>query len=511
MATLARDEFNVTPPERTRSTWLWALLGVAGSVLTAYAAPRAAPDPAVHWWYVPSVPSGHGVSLTLVYVGMAVLATAWLGLGRALPGRAALLAIAAAWALPLLLAPPLFSRDVYSYLAQGTILHLGHNPYRSAPQLLATLGHEHVLAAVSPFWRGTTAPYGPLFLGLVSVIVGVTGSNLVLGVIVIRLVECTGLVLLAVFVPWLTRQLGTDVRRALWLALLSPLVMLELMAAGHNDVMMAGFLVAGVACALAGRPVVGVAVCALAATIKVPALAGVLFIAVAWARAEPDRSAQVKLLAQCALAAVAVLALVTAVTGAGVDWLSTSLFATPAKVRLAVTPATAVGYTVASLLRDLGLTTTGRGLEGALGVVASVLTAGAGLVLLYRVRVRTLVVLLGTFLLIAAAGGPAAWPWYFIWGLALIAAVRAAQRSRALAAAIALSVFVVKPNGILALPLPTAPAVLVVYLAVGVAVWLTYRRPRPGPDQSPPAPGQGGTGDTVRASRPLGSRALAGH
>jgi hypothetical protein len=287
--------------------------------------------------------------------------------------------------------------------------------------------------------------------------------------------------------------------------------MLELMAAGHNDVMMAGFLVAGVACALAGRPVVGVAVCALAATIKVPALAGVLFIAVAWARAEPDRSAQVKLLAQCALAAVAVLALVTAVTGAGVDWLSTSLFATPAKVRLAVTPATAVGYTVASLLRDLGLTTTGRGLEGALGVVASVLTAGAGLVLLYRVRVRTLVVLLGTFLLIAAAGGPAAWPWYFIWGLALIAAVRAAQRSRALAAAIALSVFVVKPNGILALPLPTAPAVLVVYLAVGVAVWLTYRRPRPGPDQSPPAPGQGGTGDTVRASRPLGSRALAGH
>ena len=71
------------------------------------------------------------------------------------------------------------------------------------------------------------------------------GSNLVVGVILIPLIECSGLVLLAVFVPWLARQLGTDARRALWLALLSPLVMLELMAAGHNDVMMAGLLVAG--------------------------------------------------------------------------------------------------------------------------------------------------------------------------------------------------------------------------------------------------------------------------
>jgi alpha-1,6-mannosyltransferase len=496
----------MSEPVTMRSTWWWAALGLGGSLLTAYAAPRAVPDAAVRWWYVPSIPSGHGVSLALVYAGMAVLSVAWLGLGRALPGRRAIVAIAAAWALPLLLAPPLFSRDVYSYLAQGTILHLGHNPYRSAPRVLASLGQPHVLAAVSPFWRGTTAPYGPLFLGLVSVLVGVIGSQLVLGVILVRVIECSGLVLLAVFVPWLARQLGTGTRRALWLALLSPLVMLELIAAGHNDVMMAGLLVAGVAWALTGRPVLGVAICALAATIKVPALAGVLFIAVAWARAEPDRAARLRLLAGCALVTVAVLALVTAVTGAGVDWLSTSLFATPAKVRLAVTPATAVGYTVASLLRDLGVATTGRGLEGALGVVASLLTAAAGLVLLYRVRVRTLVAMLGTFLLIAAAGGPAAWPWYFIWGLALVAAVRAAQRSPALAVAVAVSVFVVKPNGILALPLPTAPVVLVVYLLVAAAAWLAYRRRPAGRDQSPPAP----PGAPARGPRHLGPGALAG-
>ena len=92
------------------------------------------------------------------------------------PGRRAAIAIAAVWLVPLALAPPLFSRDVYSYLAQGTILHLGHNPYQQAPAVLAGLHRAHVLAAVSPFWRHTTAPYGPLFLELMSVIVGITGT-----------------------------------------------------------------------------------------------------------------------------------------------------------------------------------------------------------------------------------------------------------------------------------------------------------------------------------------------
>ena len=60
----------------------------------------------------------------------------------------------------------------------------------------------------------------------------------------------------------------------------------RLVAAGHNDVLMAGLLVAGVAVALEGRPLSGSAICALAATIKVPALVGAVFIAVAWARAD---------------------------------------------------------------------------------------------------------------------------------------------------------------------------------------------------------------------------------
>jgi hypothetical protein len=461
-----------------RSAWLWAALGTAGSVLVAYAAPRAVADHVVGWWYEPGAPSGRGTSLGLVYIGMAALCCAWLGLGRTLPARRALLTIAAVWALPLALAPPLFSRDIYSYLAQGTILRLGHSPYHTAPAALAGMGHQHVLDAVSPFWRHTTAPYGPLFLGLLAAVSAVAGSHLVAGALLTRVMGLAGMLLLAIYVPRLARSLGSDGRRALWLVLLSPLVTLGLVAAGHNDLLMAGLLAAGVAYALDGRPLLGVTICALAATVKVPALAGAAFIAVAWGREELGRAGQARFMAGAALLALAVLGTVTLVTGVGVDWLSTSLFSTPAKVRLAITPATGLGYTAASLLSDVGIGVSHRGLEGVVGVVSFAVVALTGAVMLYRVRIGRLVPWLGAFLLIAAAGGPAAWPWYFIWGLALIGALRAPQHSLALALAVAASVFLVKPNGILALPLQSAPAVVAGYLLIAAAVWWGRRRRR---------------------------------
>lgn len=456
-----------------------AAVGLAGSLLTAYAGPAAVDK---HWWYVPGVAGGHDTAVALVYAGMALLCVAWLALGRLVGGdeTRALRIIAAAWLLPLVLGPALFSRDVYSYLAQGTILHLGDNPYRTAPAALAGLGRGHVLSAVSPFWRHTTAPYGPLFLGVVSVVVGVTGSHLVAGVLVIRVIELCGVVLLAHYVPMLARELGASQARATWLGVMSPLVAFELIAAGHNDVLMVGLLVAGVAVALRGRPVLGIAICALAATVKVPALAGAVFIAVAWARAEPTWRARARFLAQGALAAIAVLAAVSVVTGLGFSWLTTSLFSTPAKVHLAITPATALGYTVAALLRDAGFNVGFHSVESAFGTVTTAITAVAGLVLLYRIRIPKLALYLGWLLLIAAAGGPAAWPWYFTWGLALLAGCPGPQRSFALALGAAIAVFLIKPNGILVLPVQSSPAVLGAYALLAVVAWQVRRTSRAG-------------------------------
>ena len=83
---------------------------------------------------------------------------------------------------------------------------------------------------------------------------------------------------------------------------------------------------------------------------------------------------------------------------------------------------------------------------------------------------------LGACLLIAAAGGPAAWPWYFSWGLVLIAACALPQRSLAVALALVVSAFLVKPSGILVLPLGSAPAVLAVYVLIAVWAWHRYGR-----------------------------------
>ena len=466
--------------QRTR-LWAWSALGLAGSILIALSAPRALADGVVGWWYHPGFPGSRSAGVTLVWVGMGMLGLAWLALalerGPVLTRRLALV-VASVWLVPLVLAPPLFSRDVYSYLAQGTILHLGLNPYRSAPAVLATLGHGHTLAAVSPFWRHTTAPYGPLFLELISLIVGICGQHLIAGVLLCRLIDLIGLGLVVGSLPRLCRALNADTGRAVWLAAGSPLVALALISACHNDLLMAGLLAAGVAAALRGRPLWGVALCALAATIKVPAIVAAVFIAVSWARSETTAGARARLLAGALAIVVAILAVVTLASGVGLRWISTAVFATPAKVHLAITPATAVGYTVATLANDLGASIASRNLENAFGVVATAIAACVGLTLLWRARVPRMVGLLGATLLLAAAGGPAAWPWYFDWGLVVLAAWPGAQRSKLLAGGLVAGAFLVKPDGILVLPLQSAPWVLLFYALVAAGAGAAAMRRR---------------------------------
>jgi hypothetical protein len=464
-----------------RSTLLGALatLGLAGSLLAAIAAPRALENRHAGWWY-PQIATGRGTATLVVWAGMVLLALAWLAVLRLGPGRRAAYVLTGCWTLPLALAPPLFSSDVYSYLAQGTILHLGHDPYTQPPTILAHLGHAHLLGAVSTFWIHTTAPYGPLFLELVGLISTVGAAHLVAGVLLCRALDLIGLVLLAVWAPRLAAALGADGGRALWLVLASPLVLLGLVVPAHNDLLMAGLLAAGVGWALRGRPLLGVAICALAATIKLPALVAVAFITVAWGRSE-RAAARRLLVAQCVGIAVVVLGLVTVISGVGLRWLSSSVFSTPARVHLAITPATALGDTVALVLHGAGVAVSAHGLESALGVVATVLAAVIGLRLLTLADVPRVTLLLGATLLLAAICGPAAWPWYLSWGIVLVAACPAAQRSPALGAALVLGPFLVRPDGILSLPIGASPAVLAVYALAVLVAWRRLRRRAPGP------------------------------
>ncbi|MGA3353009.1 MAG: polyprenol phosphomannose-dependent alpha 1,6 mannosyltransferase MptB [Acidimicrobiales bacterium] len=461
--------------------WLWGLLGFAGSLLMTISGPRLSDVGTANWWFLVRIPPGRAANTAAAYVGIVALSLAWLGTGRRLrrePGTrpVELWVLGALWSLPLVIGPALFSEDMYSYLAQGTILHLGLDPYHVAPVVLGHLGHVHMLDAVSPFWRHTTAPYGPLFLGIVSLIAGITGSHLVAGILLVRLLEIVGVVLLAVFVPRLAKTFGADPCRATWLAVVSPLVLVELVAAGHNDALMAGLMVAGVALARERHPLVGIALCALAATIKVPAGIAVLFILVSWARTLASRPAKARFSAEALLIALGVGAAVSVATGLGIGWVSTTLLSTPGKVHLAITPVTAFAWTLAKLLHAAGATVSTSGLESGFGDATLLATAVLGVVLLWRASSDNFVLYLGIVLLAAALGGPAAWPWYFCWGLVLVAAWPAVQQSRSLPIAVALSVLLVKPDGILVLPLQAAPACVMLYLALAVSVAYRWRR-----------------------------------
>ena len=123
-----------------------------------------------------------------VYAGVVVMVFAWWRLGRTFdtgspPSRSALLTTLATWAAPLVVAPPLFSRDVYSYLAQGAMTGSGIDVYRFGP---AVLGGP-LAVEVPGAWQHAPAPYGPVFLFTSASITQVTSVRVVTGILAMRL------------------------------------------------------------------------------------------------------------------------------------------------------------------------------------------------------------------------------------------------------------------------------------------------------------------------------------
>jgi hypothetical protein len=495
MTALAAGTRRLLAPADPAHAWVevagWTLLGLLGCAAMIVTAGQLAGG-TVRWWLDPRLGVSGSSAEVILFGGMIALTLAWLGLGRrarrGVMTPQAMWVVGALWSIPLLLSAPVFSRDVYSYFAQGTILHLGHNPYQAQPVILGQLGRPQVLHAVDRFWQHTTAPYGPLFLGVVSLIAGLAGTHVVLGAQLVKLLGLVGLVLLAVCMPRLARSLGHDPVRATWLATLNPLVLFALVIPGHNDLLMVGLMVAGVTLAVERRPLLGIALCAVAATIKLPALVAAAFIAVAWARPAPSSRDGLRRLGASVGVALVVLGLVTLVAGVGFSWVTSTLFSAPARVKLAITPSSGLACTAALLSAScarnshvfLNILSVLRGLVGGVTILFV-------LELLRRTRPATLVRYTGLALIALAWGGPAAWPWYFVWGLALLAAAPTGRTVAWSAVIILAGAFVVKPSGILAIPLPSAPWVIAVYLAAAIAAWYSFRRGRGEAEAEPSA------------------------
>ncbi|MEW1952611.1 polyprenol phosphomannose-dependent alpha 1,6 mannosyltransferase MptB [Terrabacter sp. NPDC080008] len=345
-------------------TWRW--VGCAGGVALAAASwgAGALPRPNRHvlWpglaWWSPS--GGSPLLATASVVAMALLVLAWWRLRDADVSVPWWWRTVALWFAPLVVALPLYSRDVYSYAAQGLLWDQGLSPYDHVVRELDSPWR----AATAPTWLDSATPYGPVWLLLARGIASVSGE-LWVALLLLRLLAVVGVVVLAWAVPDVAGRLGWSPVRATWLGVAVPLVGAHFVGGAHNDAVMVGVVLAGLALALRGRFVPACVLIAVAAMVKVTAVIALPFVALLWARhARTAREGDTGGPAYVRWAAVLRTGVLTAVcagvpmalgglvTGLGFSWLNPT--GTPGKNEQWTSLPTAIGIAVGAVGHVLG-------------------------------------------------------------------------------------------------------------------------------------------------------------
>jgi alpha-1,6-mannosyltransferase len=421
------------------------LAGLVGTILIGVGAslagsPFAFKVPGAWFFGVPSAKLGEAVArasggmlfaeLALGFAGIVLLCRAWLAITKSVaqrpgeqPGRLA--GILALWSVPLLVAPPLFSDDIYSYAAQGEMVSRHISPYLYGPGVLGASPFSSLAQGV---WINTPSPYGPLFNGLDGRIVELTDHRVLLSLVLLRLLAVVGVVLMAVFVPRLAGSYGKDPAKAFSLGVLNPLVLLFLVGSGHNDSLMIGLLVAGLYVARRGHPAWGMAICALAGAIKIPGLAGAFAIAWTCPGTSYSLRRRVRLLAQAVVISAATFEALSALFGVGWGWVGT--IGASDSVTSWITPVDLVAKLVPKI---------SGGLVPAAGFLTVAHVVGllvAAVVCVWAVRhLPTLGLprVMGISLLALVLLGPIVQPWYLLWGIAVLAVTAGTRASAAIA------------------------------------------------------------------------------
>ena len=505
------------------------LFGATGTVLMAIGALGAGARPVVQdptfGVRLLNLPSRiQTVSLTMTTTGAVMMALAWLMLGRFTVGssrmtRSQLDRTLLLWALPLLIAPPMYSRDVYSYLAQSEISLQGLDPYRVGPA--TGLGLDHVFTLSVPnLWRETPAPYGPLFLWMGRGISDITGENIVEAVLFHRLVVLAGIGLIVWATPRLARRCGVAEVSALWLGPANPLLFMHLVAGIHNEALMLGLMLAGTEFALRGvdaaspllpRPLtwpsgheqwvrwlpmgmllLGTVLITLSSQVKLPSLLALGFVAMALAcRWGGTFKAFVIAGGSLTAVSVAVMAVIGWASGLGFGWLFT--LGTANVVRSWMSPPTllALGTGQVGILLGLGDHTTAvLALTRGIGVFLIAVVVSWLLLAVLRGKLHPvggLGVALGATVLLF----PVVQPWYLLWAIIPLAAWATTPKFRAAVIVVTLVVGIFGPtaNGdrfaLFQIMLATAASFLIVLLLIALTY---YRLPWRGLPDADPAP-----------------------
>ncbi|KAB1932045.1 DUF2029 domain-containing protein [Micromonospora sp. ALFpr18c] len=462
--------------------------GLAGAVLLAVAGylGGALPDAPfggtpVSIWRAPGGPA----TLICWLVGTALLVGAWWSLREGAPSTRWAYVTAGLWALPLLVAPPLGSRDVYSYACQGWTYAHGVDPYAVG---VAAAGCPWV-DTVAPIWRDTPAPYGPVFVLLAALAVGL-GGGLTGTIVALRVIAVAGLLLAAFCLPGLARAAGVPSRRAVWLLLACPLVGVHLVAGAHNDAVMVGLLLCGLLIVVRrpGRPaalLLAGALLGLAVTVKASAVLVVPFAVLAGVHGRYAGRALLRDGGWLAGGLLAALLVTSAVSGLGFGWVGGLTHSGDSEQW--TSPPTAVGFVV-----DYAGALAGRDAQAVpvLRAVALLLLAGVLAVLWwrtwrtlddvrqtgFRVPLRPRAALRGAALALVAAVvlSPVFHPWYATWPLALLALT--AARTTWFVLPVAAAAFLTLPDGTNLARVTKAPGALAMTAVLLAALLVGARR-----------------------------------
>jgi alpha-1,6-mannosyltransferase len=468
-----------------------ALLGCLGAALITIGGLGAGStkqhDPLLESLHLSWLRYGHGLVLSsvLLWVGVALMLIAWLWLGRrVLAGSASeytMVATTGFWLAPLMLSVPVFSRDTYSYLAQGALLRDGLDPYAVGP----IENPNPLLDNVSPIWTITTAPYGPAFIMIARLVTTLVGNHVIAGTMLLRLCMLPGLALLIWATPRLARHLGADVPIALWICVLNPLVIIHLMGGVHNEMLMVGLMTAGIALTFERHHVAGVTLVAVAVAVKATAGIALPFLVWVWMRHLRDRRGYRPLPAFAAaggasvLIFVAVFAVLSGMAGVGLGWL-TALAGSVKIINWLTIPTAA-----ANLIHAVGGLFFPVDFYAVLQVtrLIGIVIIAVSLPLLwwrYRQDDRAVLTGIGWSMVVVVLFVPGALPWYYTWPLAVVAPL--AQSRPAVAAIAGFSTWIMvifKPDG--AHGMYSWIHVLVATTCATIAFYAVSRAPVPEP------------------------------
>ncbi len=407
-------------------------VGAAASFALVVASGRAAVplgvtlEPSLRGLLLPSTTGGTG-SAVVVLLALAVLVSCWWALvDAAVRGHASLRTVAlvgAAWALPIILGPPLLSLDGYAYLAQGEMVARGLDPYSGGPVLL---GADVAAGRVDPMWRSAPVPYGPVALVLFRAVALTTGG-LTAGVLMLRLLAVVG-VAAAVFVALRLASPGRA-PQVLALTALNPVTLVHLIGGVHLDAVLAGVTAMSLLALVRKRLWLAYGLAVIAVAIKVTALPLLPFVLVAlWRSGEPRRRLLGRALALTALPFVVTLPVLHR------PWGFLAALGVPGGSPPWYAPATVLGQALGALGRLLLLPVHAAALP-TVGKLAALLLGATAVLLLVAAELRDTSGHTGhrtmwraaAALLVAALSLPALYAWYLAAGLFVLAATGGRQ------------------------------------------------------------------------------------